>query len=143
MFLIILRKQSNKSKLFEVSTQTEGGYEPILFSKSVSTQSDDFQESTFVVNSDDKKHQTHEPTETILFADDVVQVRQGELVLLDQITGSRSKFEIRNFIIPTNTQLDSSSQFQFDDDEIDKDEMPELINQDSGQMMGSDVFKVQ
>ena len=101
-----------------MSTQTEGGQEPILLSKSVSTQSGDFQGSTFVVNSDDKRHQIHESTETILFADDVVQVQQGELVLLDQITGSRSKFEIRNFIIPTNTQLDSNSQFQSDGDEM-------------------------
>ena len=88
-------------------------------------------------------HSIHESTKTILFADDVVQVQQGELVLLDQITGSRSKLEIRNFIIPTNTQLDSSSQFQSDDDEITNDEMPELINLDSEQMMGTEVFKVE
>ncbi len=62
-------------------------------SKSVSTQSNDCQESTFVINSGDKMHQINESTETILFADDVVQVQREELVLLDQITGSRSKFE--------------------------------------------------
>jgi hypothetical protein len=76
-------------------------------------------------------------TETILFADDVMQVQQ------EQITGSRSKFEIRNLIIPsfpTNIQLDSqrpNSQFQFDNDEIDNDDIPKLINQESEQMMGS------
>ncbi len=40
-------------------------------------------QSTLVVNSDDTMHQIHESTETRLFADDVVQVQQRELVLLD------------------------------------------------------------
>jgi hypothetical protein len=76
-------------KKIEASTQTGGGQKPVLDSKSVSTQSDDWQELTFVVNSYDKEHQNHKSTENILFANDIVQTKS-----LVQNQNLRSEFFI-------------------------------------------------
>ena len=53
-----------------------------------------------------------------------------------------SQFEVKDFIIPGNTQLDSNGQFRNYDEEIDNEAIPGLIDERAEELLGSDIYKV-